>query len=355
MREILGKGGICQLEELAKEGFKKCELYFTERDFEKKPKNNIIDIFSMHEWKGRIRIDGFCTWANIGDNWIPGDRSERLLRRQIQYAQSNDIIRFVFHPGFVNVFVCNREDALRTVVRRLKRIYNAIRKKNGGTFEVKLCVENSEFRPDITAYHNERLVVNADQTVKLLELARKEYLPLSVVVDIEHLYVSALFTPLYNELREYYEPISCLSTCTQAKQEANKKAEERLLEYSRSEDCEVQNQISRFVTDYFKKLGPWIEAVHVCGSDYKNYGAKKDTTTAGSHLPICYNGYSNGVKVKDRVDHGEYLRLLDKYVDKQTPLIIEVSGKPNQSDYLRCVNESRDKLHEILCRHYKAS
>jgi len=354
VRKIIGKGYSCQLGLLAKQGFKEAELAIkNEHCLEIDPTQSNTKIFSMHEFKGNIQVGKSKEWGNIGDNWKFGDLSEDLLKRQIEFARNYGIPRFVFHPGFTNIFVCTREAALDTVVRRLKRIYDSfVNKKGRQTRGVKLCIENSEFRPDITAYHNERLVVDADHTLNLIEKAEEKGVKLSIVVDIEHLYVTAIFRPLYDELRRDYEKISCPVSCPIHKQNADNSAEERLLEFSRRN--EVKEQISDFLKDYFERLGSFVEAVHVCGSDFRNYkrSKKSETTTVGSHLPIGYSGEIDGVHVKDRVDHKEYLNLLDKYTSPQVPLIIEVTPKPEPIDYLQCVVDSKKRLMEILCLNF---
>lgn len=364
-RDIFGKGRICQLEALAGVCFEKAELAVP-RDccLEIGPgRQNIERIFSMHEFKGSFRVGDHneCVpdvWGNIGDNSILGDLSEELLRRQVKYAKTHGIGRFVFHPGFTNIFVCKKDDALDTVARRLKRIYDSLVDKKTEELGVKLCIENSEFRWDLTAYHNERLVVDACDTVELLKRCEKEGIPqdvMRVVVDIEHLYVTAMFTPVYERIKRLYEELSCPSSCLKAKENADNQAEREFFEHW----CEKEplDEIRRFVRKFFEELGTRIEAVHVCGSDYKMYRkpkkkkettAKKVTTTVGSHLPICYRGPSFGEHVQDRVRHEEYLKLMDELgIPKSVPLIVEVTSKPKGGDYIQCVSKSRDSLARI--------
>ena len=315
----------------------------------------------MHEFKGSFRVGdhNVCVsdvWGNIGDSSILGDLSEELLRRQVKYAKTHGIERFVFHPGFTNIFVCKKDVALDTVARRLKRIHDSLVDKKTEELGVKLCIENSEFRWDLTAYHNERLVVDACDTRTLLNKCEKEGIPqdvMRVVVDIEHLYVTAMFKKMYKEIEQCYRKIRCPWSCPKAKENANRQAEKKFLKYWAGH--EPKDTIRPFVKSFFEELGSRIEAVHVCGSDYTKYRkpkkettAKKVTTTVGSHLPICYCGRSFGEHVEDRVEHEEYLKLMnDLEIPKSVPLIVEVTSKPKQKNYVQCVSKSRDNLAEI--------
>lgn len=350
MRNIIGKGRIYQLESLRKKGFEKAELSTVESCLQIDPRPRDSEIFSMHEDKGRFCIDGSIVWGNIGDNSRLGDLSEELLKRQIDYAHKHGIKRFVFHPGNTNIFVCEREVALDTVVKRIKRIYDSFVDKGKHNLNVKLCIENSEFRPDITAYHNERLVVYAEHVTSLLEKADEEQIKLYLVVDIEHLYVTSIFKLIYDDLKNEYESITSPSTCIKAKREADKKAEKMLLARAKKDD--IKEEISGFLSNYFKELGCYaerVEAIHVCGSDYHNYQIKENTTrTEGSHLPICYSSDVSGKCIKDKVNHLEYLKLLDKYVGDKVPLVLEVEAPFSETkNYIECVSDSRDRLDEI--------
>lgn len=362
-RDIFGKGRICQLEALARECFEKAELAVPHDCYLKiEPgPHNIRRIFSMHEFKGTFRVGdpNVCVsdvWGNIGDNSMLGDLSEELLRRQVKYAKTHGIKRFVFHPGFTNIFVCKKDVALDTVAKRLKRIYDSLVDKKTEELRVKLCIENSEFRWDLTAYHNERLVVDACDTRTLLKKCEKEGIPqdvMKVVVDIEHLYVTAMFKKVYKEIKQFYRRIRCPWSCPTAKENADRQAEKKFLKYWVGH--EPKDTIRPFVKSFFEELGSRIEAVHVCGSDYTKYRkpkkettAKKVTTTVGSHLPICYSGRSFGEHVRDKVEHKEYLRLMnDLEIPKSVPLIVEVTSKPKAKNYVQCVSKSRDNLARI--------
>jgi len=353
MRNIIGKGRIYQLESLRNEGFKKAELSTVESCLHIDPKiHRDIEIFSMHEDKGKFCIEKSIVWGNIGDNSRLGDLSEELLKRQINYAHKHGIKRFVFHPGNANIFVCEREVALSTVVKRIKRIYDSfVDCKGKQTLNVKLCIENSEFRPDITAYHNERLVVDAKHVNSLLKKADEKNIKLHLVVDIEHLYVTSIFKLIYDDLKNEYESITSPSTCIKAKREADKKAEKMLL--ARAKEDDIKKEISRFLSNFFKELGCYakrVEAIHVCGSDYHNYKKIKENTTRtkGSHLPICYSSDDKGKCITDKVNHLEYLNLLDEYVDDKVPLVIEVEVPFSETkNYIEYVSESRDRLNKI--------
>ena len=89
---------------------------------------------------------------------------------------------------------------------------------------------------------------------------------------------------------------------------------------------------------------------HVCGSDYHNYKKIKENTTRtkGSHLPICYSSDDKGKCITDKVNHLEYLNLLDEYVGDKVPLVIEVEVPFSETkNYIEYVSESRDRLNKI--------
>jgi len=337
MRRIIGKGWITQLNQLAEIGFEETELQIrNEADFEINPLHPDVRIFTLHEWKGDFKVDGKRVWGNIGDAGELGDKSEELLGKHIAYAKEHGIERLVIHPGFTNIFEREKEAALDTVARRLERIHDPA---------VKICIENSEFRPDFTAYSNERLVVDADDLGFLL---RRCEVPLQAIVDIEHLYATTIFKAFYEELKPVYEKIKTPSD----KAKADNLAEKILVTYANEDPEQTKKQISDFVEQYFRQWNSLVEAIHVCGSDYLNYKRPKNfvqkgpnpAVLIGSHLPIGFSGIIDQENVEDRVDHEQYLKLSHK----NTPIVIEVTAKGMSEGYIYWLKESKENLDEIV-------
>lgn len=332
MRNVFSKGFIEQLPELRERGFKGTELQIKdEEDLKRNPRVSDIEIYTMHEFKGAFKLGNRTLWGNIGDNHIFGDLSEKLLKEHVGYARKHNIPRLVLHPGFVNAFTSDKDAALDTVARRLENIYDP---------NVELCIENSEFRPDFTAYSNERLVVDADNVEALF---RKSNVPLKLVADIEHLYVTAITKQFYEELKPLYQGAYNGNI---AKDEVDRQAEEKITAFTRDEPEKAGKVISEFVNDYFQRLNDQIDGIHVCGSDPLNYRLprEKGKTLIGSHLPVGVDREIEGDHVRDRVDHKGY----DSAANENAPIILEITSKGCPGDYVDWVAKSRDNLLDIL-------
>lgn len=328
----MSKGLIEQLPELRDLGFTATELQIrNEEDFSKNPLTEGIDIYCMHEFKGSFHMGNNKLWGNIGDNHIFGDLSEKLLRDHINYAKEYGIPRFVIHPGFVNILTSSKDAALDTVARRLENIYDE---------QVKICIENSDFRPDFTAYFNERLVVDSFDVDMLF---KKSNIPLSLTVDIEHLYNTAIFKQFYEDFQPMYQDVYMGKMC---KADADSKAQETLSEFVRNNPFETENIIKNFVKDYFEKWNDYVELIHVCGSDPCNYRSRQHggLTLLGSHLPLGFSGRLEGSYVKDRVDHKFY----DSIAKPDVPVVVEIQDKNLPGGYVNWVAKSRDYLEGML-------
>lgn len=328
-REIIGKGYISQLSDLEKIGFEKAEVSIKKEENLEKSFQRNIEIFSVHEFKGSFSIDGVRTWSNLGDNYILGDLSEKLIKKHIKFAKKRNIKRLVMHAGFVNSFVSNKEEALLTLARRLERVYDP---------QVKICIENSHFRPDMTAYETERLNV-APKDIKFLK--EESDVPIHAVVDIEHLYATSLFKPFYNEFIESFRE----AKNEEEKERISKKAEEKMMSYYRNNQVTAKDRVDNFVENYFEVVEGNIEGIHICGSDYLNYESIENTQClAGSHLPIGFEGKVKGREISDRVDYEMISRLTE------APFIIEVSSENISGNYLDWLKRSRENLEDILSR-----
>lgn len=329
MRRIACKGGIDQLPELIKEGFSEAELFLAgEEDLERSVDFGKmgIGIFSVHEFKGDFeKIKDFPMASNIADPGEAGDLTEELLRKTILYAKEHGIPRIVTHLGFYDAMTSDKLSSIQVATKRLARLYDP---------DVSICIENSEFRPDLTAYCKERQIVGAEDFKMLLKETTQ---PIGVVLDIEHLYASAVFRPLYEKFRELYVGNGL------TKEEYNKTVDKELQKFATEDPQRTMGIIRKYIEDSFEVTRGLIEGIHTCGSDYHQYVRPPSgaVSRVGSEIPVGFEGEFEGIPILDRVDHKHYLKL------SNAPLVAEVRGKGAMT-HTEAMVFSRKNLREIL-------
>lgn len=306
---LAGKGSIDQLTQLAELGIKHAELYVRSSDLEERrdPTKKGVKLVTMHEFKGAFKIGGKTIWGNIGDNHILGDLSQALLRRHVEWAKEYGIPRLVLHPGFCNILAASKESAIETAAKRLDFIHDP---------EVLFCIENSEFGPE-TAFDNERLVVDS-RDVELF--SNKMNIPFGIIVDVEHLYTTAVFKQVYSDLLLEFEEVQRGNIL---KEFALEFAYRRYFEFANADPDKTRSLVDEFTEDYFTRWKSSVEGVHICGTDFLEYRPTSSDTgpLAGSHLPIGFQGNVDGTPVEDRMNYKQVMSLTD------APLIIEANPK----------------------------
>ncbi len=232
-----------------------------------------MKIISIH-LPNLIKIKNKFRSLNFADNSIIGEKSEKKLKQVIDYAKRIKCKKVVVHAGS-----SKNQNAYETVAKRLERVNDP---------EVLICIENVPLWYTIPF----SLTYNADT---LLKLKNQTKIPLGIVLDIDHLYLTA-----------YYKKINPES----------------------------------LVKDFFKKIQPDI--IHVCGSDYSNYVPY--VKPVGEHIPIRFEGKLKNKNVKDKINHELWLSKLN---NKDTPIVLEIDNRP-EYDHIKEILKSKYFLEERL-------
>ena len=96
-------------------------------------------------------------------------------------------------------------------------------------------------------------------------------------------------------------------------------------------------------------LAPALAHVHVCGSEFVNFGARDDREGVGvyqgEHLPLMYAGLSGDLAVQDRIPHARWITALGDH--RPGHVVLEVSERP-EFETTKELQRSRDVLEWML-------
>ena len=273
MIKIAVKGDKGYLRVLEKAGFQYCELFIKRDDILNELPKTRMKIISIH-LPNLIKVENKFMMLNLADNSVIGEKSEKKLEQVIDYAKKVGCKKVVIHIGS-----SKNQNAYETVAKRLERVNDP---------KVLICIEN------VTPWYTipSSLAYNADT---LLKLKNQTKIPLGIVLDIEHLYLTA-----------YYKKINP----------------------------------ETLVKDFFKKIQPDI--IHVCGSNYYNYVPY--VKPVGEHIPIRFEGKLKNKNVKDKINHELWLSELN---NKDIPIVLEIDTRA-EYDHIKELLKSKYFLEERL-------
>ena len=191
------------------------------------------------------------------------------------------------------------------------------------------------------AYTNEPLLVEAQDFIILRRIVQ---VPLGFVFDVEHFYVSTVMKFFYAELKEDFVR---LQNGDVTYDEIRCKFERVLREYvSLGNTKLIGDECSKVIKEAFVLLDPYIEYVHVCGSDYTCYfyNSKGGFPVVGEHLPLGYKGFVEHNAVEDQVEHREWISVLKH---KEMDVVLEISAKEGYN-FFEQVKKSAEFIESLL-------
>lgn len=323
---ILFKGDPDLIPKLIKEGFKSFELYIrNSQDYNCSFSNTNLQALHFH-----YKLDDGRA-INLADNGEIGDLSEDMLKKAIACAKRNNIPRIVFHPPNVNLLKVNRQEAIQTMARRLKRAYDP---------EVQLCIENVALWIN-QLYTNQPLFVFPEE---FFEISKEVKIPLGLTLDVEHFCITSVMKIFYDD---YLEDFKKFNTGLTNFEDIRQRFEKQLKQYCQQND--MAQHCHNFIVQSFLKLINHANHIHACGSDFTQYFANSSTLwpTLGEHLPLGFNGVVEGAEVKDKINHRKWLEIVQ---DKNLDVVLEVSPKGNY-DFMESLKNSNEHLQ--LCQDTK--
>ena len=263
------------LKKFEQAGFKYYELYIKADDSLDEVVYSKLKPVSVHV-PSYVIVDGKLIRMNLSDPGLIGDKSEQRLRQTIEYAKKLNCSKVVVHTDS-----SGREDACEIAAKRLEKANDP---------DVLICIENlpqwKNLPPSLTN--------DADA---ILKLKNKAKIPLGVVLDIAHIYLTAA--------HENKDP-------------------------------------EKLIQDFFEKIKPDI--IHVCGSDPANYTPSKVSTLIGEHFPVAFEGILEGKHAKDKTNHKLWTSLLQ---DKETPIVLEIDERPDY-DRMKELVKGKEFIESLL-------
>ncbi|MDP3734285.1 MAG: hypothetical protein Q8R37_03575 [Nanoarchaeota archaeon] len=317
--KLIFKGDADSIPTLEEAGFGPFELYVRNaQDLER----NYHNIIALHF---HYKLDDGRT-INLADEGELGDKSEAMLRKAVECALRNKIKKVVFHPPYVDLTVVSKEKAIKTMVRRLERVHHPA---------VLLCIENVCLWIS-QAYTNEPLFVEPEDYFMILKEAK---IPLGLTFDVEHFCATAVMKLFYFRYKD-----DIIAAAQNNNYPLLKDKFELELRSCTAKD--LHNQCHSFLAEALEKLKPYINHVHVCGSDYANYFFNPLTTSPliGEHLPIHFSGNSYGLDVKDRLDHKIWI---EKLKDTNLDVVLEISPKEGYN-FIDLLTKSKKNMEKML-------
>ena len=313
--KIVYKGDPEKIKILSQQGFNDFELYVrNSQDLELNFKNVIALHFHYKLDDGRT--------INLADEGEIGELSEVMLKKAIECAKRNGVKKVVFHPPTVNLFKVSKEKAIKTMVQRLENVHDP---------DVLLCIENTCLWIS-QAHNNEPLFVEPEDYFKIINESK---VPIGLTFDVEHFHVTAVMKLFYEQYRKDLLDVDLKKI----------NYENVVKKFESSLQGNFQESCHQFVSQALEKLKPYINHVHVCGSDFNKYFFNPQSTLPliGEHLPIYFSGKSYGHDVKDRIDHNIWI---EKLKDTDLDIVMEISPKDGY-DFIDLLYKSRIHLENL--------
>lgn len=318
---LVFKGDADRIVQFKEAGFSPFELFIRNaQDFEREYKN-VVAIHFLYKLEDGREI-------NLADDGELGDKSEAMLQKAIQCAKRNSIPKVVFHTPKIDLTKKSKEEAITILARRLELIYDPA---------VLLCIENVCIWIN-QAYTHEPLFVYPEDYIRIIKEVK---IPLGLTFDVEHFCITAVMKKFY---QKYKSRILDVASEKMLQKEVEQQFEQELKDYTANNN--LQEHCHAFINYALIKLKPYINHIHICGSDYNNYffNPKTKSPVIGEHLPLGFHGKSHGLTVQDRIDH----RLWIEHVkDTDVDIVLEVSPQEDY-DFIQLLHNSKNHVENLL-------
>lgn len=321
--KIVYKGDPEKIKEFLKQGINgPFELYIrNSKDFEVTLPNLISVHFPTRFDDGRK--------INLSESGRLGDESERMLSLAVKCAKRNNTPLVVFHPPEINLLKETKQEAIRIMAERIKRVADP---------SVKICLENVCLWIN-RSYRSQPLFTRLEEFMPIKNILKDK---VGLVFDIEHMCITSIMDLFHKKFSSYFK-----------KAIEDKNFNEDTLEERFEQELKqflAENDISEYVHNYLAKalliLKPNIGLIHTSGSDFNNYffNPKTKLPLIGEHLAIGFDGVSHGVKVRDRINHKVWIEIIK---DIDIGIVMEIS--PIQGyDLIDLIKQSEAIIKERL-------
>lgn len=330
---IAVKADVLRIPKLIGAGFDVFEIYLRDEGWLRYLPPTDAEICAVHQLS-LVRHEGAHVRANLCDPGPIGERSVQVLAETIAYAAQCHAPKVVIHPGYYDAFEVSRESALSVLAQRLDGLHHA---------GVTICVENIPRWSNSLFTREAAIALPAD-----FELWRRLAPPgTGLVFDVEHFCLSTIVAELAADFSERFR-----STRDSSELRSLEQAVDDAFLAHTSRDWDVLHQhVTCQAEAAVSALAPYLAHVHVCGSDFVNFGSRDDREGVGiykgEHLPIMYLGLSADLAVEDRIHHDRWIAALRGY--RPSHIVIEVTERP-EFDVLKELKRSRDFLEQTLGR-----
>ncbi len=296
---IIAKGDREIISELQKKNFNGFELYIRNRSDFHLTRRNILALHFPYALENKK--------INLS---IIDEFSLNILTEAITCAIKNNIPKIIFHTP--RVLEEEKEKSIKTFLQNLEQHHNP---------KVLFCLENTPLWPHLLP--NLPLFWQPEDFIKIREQSN---IPLGLTIDIEHFAITAVMKPLLQQkLLSQKELLKLIK--------------------ERSQEPQLEEESHNYILTCIKKLKPFINHIHYCGTDIRQYyNEKQELPMQGEHLPLKFKEIINNQLVQDRLNH---VLIMKELKDLNTNIVLEITAK-EKNQQIKEIIRSRAYLDKLI-------
>jgi len=281
-----------------------------------------LNISSVHQPR---KVD-LCNMEKFGED------SYKAMRGMLEVLDSAGFVgTIVIHGNYFNERASNRLEHIKMLAKRVNSLLGGLKNPIKIAFETDVAFFN-------LIGSNRALLVSPDDFKILGSYLER---PLNIVLDFEHIYISAIFERFAKEFPQFYQEVLTLAD---AESERIRPVREAWLDYLAAHEADVGWWVRESLEE-FSRLNSFIMFFHINGTNYQTYWYDKK-----SFLPLVGEHLCLG-EAADRLDY----KMLKEYLPKLTQkrpidLVFEIWPRgATHDEYHKESIKSAEFIKRVLC------